>query len=192
MELRDSIHSRSFASNLVLDIAKELQTLHICEKWQSSSVIKKMLDDKINKGLITARWIHEVLPAEFKRGYRKHRYEKREVSSISSTQSPICAVSGAQTVVKTIARPERYITITRALPSSHVFDVSSRNLNAGSNETFFRVVIDVDVKHCPKLEDFSVVDDLAYPNSRLNPTYVNVIQGLITAQLTRQGFTLKI
>ena len=83
MELKDSIHSRNFASNyvknLVLDIAKELQTLHIYEKWQSSSVIKKMLDDEINKRLMPARWIHEVLPAEFKRGYRKHRYEKREV-----------------------------------------------------------------------------------------------------------------
>lgn len=123
-------------SSLVLDTAKELQTLHICEKWQSSSVIKKMLDDETNKRLITARWKHEVLPAEFKRGYRKHRYEKREVSSLSSTQSPICAVSGAQTAVKTIASPERYITITRAIPSSHVFDVSSRNLNAGSDETF--------------------------------------------------------
>jgi hypothetical protein len=149
-----------------------------------------MLGDEINKRLITVRWIHEVLPAEFNRGYRKHRYEKRAVSSLSSTQSPICAVSGAQTVVKTIARPERYITITRALPSSHVFDVSSRNLNAGFNETF-RVVIDVDVKNCPKLEDFSVVDDLAYPDSRLNPTYVNVIQGLITAQLTRQDLYTK-
>ena len=150
-----------------------------------------MLDDETNKRLITARWKHEVLPAEFKSGYRKHRYEKREVSSLSSTQSPIFAVSGAQTAVKTIARPERNITITRAIPSSHVFDVSSRNLNAGFNETF-RVVIDVDVKNCPKLEDFSVVDDLAYPDSSLNPTYINGIQELITAQLTRQGFTLKI
>ena len=101
-------------------------------------------------------------------------------------------VSGAKTAVKTITNSERYITITRAPPSSHVFDVSSRNLNAGSNETFFRVVIDVDVENCPKLEDFSVVDDLPYPDSKLNPTYVNGIHKLITAQLTRQGFTLKI
>ena len=138
-DLRDSLNSRIVASNyvknLVLDIARELQMLHICEKWQSSSVTKKVLDDEINEGLITARWIHEVLPGEFKRGHRKHLYEKWEVNSLSSTLSPLLTNNGAQINVQNITSSKKYVTLIGKLSTSLVSSVCSRNLSAGQNET---------------------------------------------------------
>ncbi|MGH9975918.1 MAG: hypothetical protein ACRD8Z_08805 [Nitrososphaeraceae archaeon] len=81
--------------------------------------------------------------------------------------------------------------MTCALPSSRVSDVSNRNLNAGVTETYFKIVIDVDGKNRPRVEQFSLVDDRAHPDSRLNSTYVKGFLELITCMLARQGFTLK-
>lgn len=66
------------ASNLILELARTLEESGVCERRSISRKIKELLADKIQEGKITAKWIHDCLPSEYKREY------KREVTSLSN------------------------------------------------------------------------------------------------------------
>lgn len=70
------------AKDLILELARTLDESERCERTQISRKIKEILKDKINEGKITAKWIHECLPSEYKR-----EYSKRELSSLSKNNS---------------------------------------------------------------------------------------------------------
>jgi hypothetical protein len=65
------------ASELILEFARILDESGQCERRSISRKIKEMLADKIQEGKITSKWIHDCLPSEYKREY------KREVTSLS-------------------------------------------------------------------------------------------------------------
>lgn len=65
------------ARDLILELARILDESGECERRSISRKIKEMLADKIQEGKITAKWIHDCLPSEYKREY------KREVTSLS-------------------------------------------------------------------------------------------------------------
>jgi hypothetical protein len=66
------------AKSLILDLARHLDETRQCEETQICRKIKEMLNDKINEGKITGKWIEECLPQEYKR-----KYAKSELSSLS-------------------------------------------------------------------------------------------------------------
>jgi hypothetical protein len=72
------------AKDLILELARTLDESEQCERSQICRKIKEILKDKINEGKITAKWIHECLPGEYKR-----EYDKRELSSLSKNNSMI-------------------------------------------------------------------------------------------------------
>lgn len=65
------------ARDLILELARTLDESGECERRSISRKIKELLADKIQEGKITAKWIHDCLPSEYKREY------KREVTSLS-------------------------------------------------------------------------------------------------------------
>lgn len=65
------------ARDLILEGARILDESGQCERRGISRKIKELLADKIKEGKITAKWIHDCLPSEYKREY------KREVTSLS-------------------------------------------------------------------------------------------------------------
>src|SRR5437868_10957181 len=65
------------ARDLILELARTLDESGECERRSVSRKIKELLADKIQEGKITAKWIHDCLPSEYKREY------KREVTSLS-------------------------------------------------------------------------------------------------------------
>src|SRR6476469_8737381 len=66
------------ARDLILELARTLDESGECERRSVSRKIKELLADKIQEGKITAKWIHDCLPSEYERKY------KREVSSLSN------------------------------------------------------------------------------------------------------------
>jgi hypothetical protein len=66
------------AKSLILELARHLDETRQCEETQICRKIKEMLNDKINEGKITGKWIEECLPQEYKR-----KYAKSELSSLS-------------------------------------------------------------------------------------------------------------
>jgi hypothetical protein len=66
------------AKSLILELAIHLDETRQCEETQICRKIKEMLNDKINEGKITGKWIEECLPQEYKR-----KYAKSELSSLS-------------------------------------------------------------------------------------------------------------
>src|SRR6476661_5810702 len=66
------------ARDLILELARILDESGECERRSISRKIKELLADKIQEGKITAKWIHDCLPSEYKREY------KREVTSLSN------------------------------------------------------------------------------------------------------------
>jgi hypothetical protein len=64
--------------NLILELARLLDETKQCRQSQICRKIKEMLNDKINEGKITGKWIEECLPQEYKR-----KYAKSELSSLS-------------------------------------------------------------------------------------------------------------
>lgn len=61
-----------FATNskeLVIELARRLDEVKICERNKISRLIKYILKDKIREGKITAKWIEKCLPEEYKRDY---------------------------------------------------------------------------------------------------------------------------
>jgi hypothetical protein len=65
------------AKSLILELARHLDETRQCEETQICRKIKEMLNDKINEGKITGKWIEECLPQEYKR-----KYAKSELSSL--------------------------------------------------------------------------------------------------------------
>lgn len=57
------------AKTLIQELAQRLDESGKCEKNEISAKIKEILSDKINKHKITAKWIEECLPREYKRSY---------------------------------------------------------------------------------------------------------------------------
>ena len=66
------------AKSLILELARHLDETRQCEETQICRKIKEILNDKINEGKITGKWIEECLPQEYKR-----KYAKSEPSSLS-------------------------------------------------------------------------------------------------------------
>jgi hypothetical protein len=86
LELKEAIDRINYnfrkAKDLILELARTLDESEQCERTQISMKIKEILKGKINEGKITAKWIHDCLPSEYKR-----EYSKREVSSLSKNNS---------------------------------------------------------------------------------------------------------
>jgi regulator of replication initiation timing len=57
------------ATELIHELARHLDESKLCERDQVSRKIKKILKDKISEGKITAKWIEDCLPPEYKRKY---------------------------------------------------------------------------------------------------------------------------
>jgi hypothetical protein len=67
------------AKDLIHELARRLDESKVCERDQVSRKIKEILKDEIREGKITAKWIEDCLPTEYKRKYTT----KSEVSSLS-------------------------------------------------------------------------------------------------------------
>lgn len=59
------------AKESITELARRLDEDRICETSKVSRLIKYILKDKILEGKITAKWIEECLPEEYKRNYSK-------------------------------------------------------------------------------------------------------------------------
>ena len=57
------------AKELIHELARHLDESKQCERDQVSRKIKEILKDKIREGKITAKWIEDCLPSEYKRKY---------------------------------------------------------------------------------------------------------------------------
>jgi hypothetical protein len=57
------------AKELIHELARHLDESKLCERDQVSRKIKEILKDKISEGKITAKWIEDCLPPEYKRKY---------------------------------------------------------------------------------------------------------------------------
>jgi hypothetical protein len=66
------------AKESITELARRIDEDRICERSKVSRLIKYILKDKILEGKITAKWIEDCLPEDYKR-----RYSKSEVSSLS-------------------------------------------------------------------------------------------------------------
>ena len=71
-------NNRTKAKDLIHELARRLDESKQCERDQVSRKIKEILEDKINKGKITEKWIEDCLSPEYKR-----KYTKSEVTSLS-------------------------------------------------------------------------------------------------------------
>jgi hypothetical protein len=67
------------SKELVIELARGINEKKICERNKISRLIKYILKDKIREGKITAKWIEDCLPEDYKR-----RYSKSEETSLSS------------------------------------------------------------------------------------------------------------
>ena len=59
------------ARDLILRLAWRLDETKQCEQGQICKRIKEILNDKIQRGKISEKWIEECLPKEYKRNYVK-------------------------------------------------------------------------------------------------------------------------
>jgi hypothetical protein len=76
------------AKDLILELARVLDETKQCkERSQICRKIKEMLKEKIAEGKITAKWIEECLPREYKRRYNNNNNNiKSELSSLSGSE----------------------------------------------------------------------------------------------------------
>jgi hypothetical protein len=86
--LEDIARAWTTAKEAILDIARELNEHNLCETALISRKIKILLKKQIREGKVTAKWIEEVLPPEYKR-----KYEKSEQSSLSARELGKSAVA---------------------------------------------------------------------------------------------------
>lgn len=59
------------ARRLILELAKRFDDNKVYEQDQISSKVKEVLQDKIEEGKITKRWVEKCLPSKYKRKYSK-------------------------------------------------------------------------------------------------------------------------
>lgn len=78
--------------SIILQLAKFLDENKYCETNEVCSHIKKMLADKIKEAKITARWIEECLPKEYKRKYAKSELNSHSVTRTNPTSAGQYAV----------------------------------------------------------------------------------------------------
>ena len=57
-------NNRTKAKDLIHELARRLDESKQCERDQVSRKIKEILEDKINKGKITEKWIEDCLSPE--------------------------------------------------------------------------------------------------------------------------------
>src|SRR5919112_3308774 len=81
----------------VLELAIALDVSKQCDRSDISKQIKHLLEDCIKKGKITARWIEESLPDEYKR-----KYTKSEASSLSKNKRETAVVTGESSNIQTL------------------------------------------------------------------------------------------
>jgi hypothetical protein len=74
---------------LILELARRLNEEKSCEQDKISQIIKEILKDKIKEGKITAKWIEECLPTEYKRKY----IIKSEQSSLSKKKKDLVSIT---------------------------------------------------------------------------------------------------
>jgi len=70
-------------NNIIKELTRRLYESNICEKDKISQIIKYLLLDKIKKHKISARWIEECLPRDYKRKYNSKNIDKSELTSLS-------------------------------------------------------------------------------------------------------------
>lgn len=92
-----------FVKDLILNLAIKLQDLGT-PSGLISTRIKQILQEKITQGKITARWIHNSLPSNFKSPYRT----KREVTSLST--APLSVINAAGITEKSVKGNHHGIT----------------------------------------------------------------------------------
>lgn len=90
------------AKDLIHELARGLDESKQCERAQVSRKIKEILKDKITEGKITAKWIEDSLPQEYKRKYTT----KSEDTSLSKENIKEIAVD---TRGNSISEPESKI-----------------------------------------------------------------------------------
>ncbi len=73
-------HSTHLVTRTSPKIGKDEE--HVVKQGQVCRKIKEILEDKINQGKISEKWIEECLPAEYKR-----KYIKSDLSSLSKQRS---------------------------------------------------------------------------------------------------------
>lgn len=90
------------ARQLILDLARYMNEEKLCETDQISTIIKKILEDKIKEGKITPRWIEDCLPIEYKRKYAKSELTSHLASGgtkqTSAGQQIVQEVQGNQSI----------------------------------------------------------------------------------------------
>lgn len=67
------------AKELILELARRMDEVKLCEKNQICRKIKGILKDKIKQGQVSDKWIEECLSEEYKR-----KYTKSEQTSVST------------------------------------------------------------------------------------------------------------
>lgn len=86
--LRNMIDQFDVTSNTIrqylLELARHLDEEKKCERYKICVLIKEMLKDKISDGKISARWIEDCLPKDYKR-----KYTKCEVASLLTSEIPM-------------------------------------------------------------------------------------------------------
>ena len=79
------------SKELILDLCSRLDREKVCEQNKISQIIKEILKDKIKEGKITAKWIEQCLPTEYKRKYSI----KSEESSLSTKKQGLISITNA-------------------------------------------------------------------------------------------------
>jgi hypothetical protein len=133
----------------VLELAIALDVFKKCDRSDISKQIKHLLEDYIKKGKITARWIEESLPDEYKR-----KYTKSEASSLSKNNKRETAVvtgesGNIQTLISQISNesssnndenvksPQNpYTEELRARDEDNASNSSSNDLNRSKSSNF--------------------------------------------------------
>lgn len=86
----------------LLQLATHLDEEKKCERHEICALIKKLLADKVKEGKITARWIEDSLPSEYKRKYTKSELtshsDSREAIPISAVQYSVPEFEGNQSI----------------------------------------------------------------------------------------------
>ena len=125
-----------FVKDLILNFAIKLEDLGT-PSGLISTRIKRILQEKITQGKITARWIHNSLPSRYKRAYRT----KREVTSLST--APFSVIIAAGITEKSVKGNHHGITEYRVrlrlIPLTNAFNLLTM---MGEQHVWFKIQLD--------------------------------------------------
>ena len=121
----------------VLELAIALDVSKQCDRSDISKQIKHLLEDCIKKGKITARWIEESLPDEYKRKYTKSeptslsKNNKRETTVVTEESSNV------QTLVSQISNgsSNNNDENMKSLQNLYTKELRDRDEEIGSNSS---------------------------------------------------------